>query len=237
MSEYSKKIYPMECDYYRNFPPSAILRDALHHILEDIIRDGCDRKVILARCGAVWMISRMRFEQYAQLTAGDVVVFRTFPRVIENDRYIFYVEVYRGEELVIRFDTVFIPVNQKERKLMSTAELEPLWKVPPREAVSKSLVRLNMEADFTPGGSAAVRFSDCDSNRHLTSPCYLSMICDELKFWGEKENLMEFIQVDFASEVLPGTTLRFETAERDGAKLIRGWKEDGKLAFSAMCRF
>ena len=237
MSEYSRTVYPMECDYNRFLPPSAILRQALDYILEDIKRDGCDRSVIYPKCGAVWMISRMRFYQYRNITAGEVISYHTFPRVIENGHYIFYVEIFCADELVVRFDTVFIPVNAAERKVMSVERLEPLWTAPPRQAQSKYLVRLDMDCEYVKGGKQTVRLSDCDSNRHLTSPGYLALICDELRFWGGEPQLMEFMQVDYASEVMPGTELSFEVGERGGDRLIRGYKPDGKLAFSSMCRF
>lgn len=237
MSDYNREVFPMEGDYNRVQPPSAILRESLDCILEDIKRDGCDRSVIYPALGAVWMISRMRFYQYSQLKVGDVARFHTYPRVIENRRYIFYVEIFRGDELVIRFDTVFIPVNDKERKVMDLQLLEPLWKTPPRTAQSKYLVRLDMDCDFQPGGKQTVRYSDCDCNHHLTSPGYLSLVCDELKFWEGEPKLMQFMQIDYASEVRPGTEISFETGERNGAKLLRGLKPDGKLAFSAMCIF
>lgn len=237
MTEHKLTITHMEGDYNRFLSPASILKHALECILEDIQRDGCDRNVIYPAIGVVWMISRMRFYQYKQVEVRDTINFHTFPRVIENDRYIFYVEVFRGDELVIRFDTVFIPVDAAKRKIVPIEEIEPFWKSPPRRAKSRSLKRLELECEFKPGGRQTVRYSDCDSNRHLTSPGYLALVCDELDFWSGGAKLMQFVQVDFASEVMPGTEISFETGEQNGTKMLRGYKPDGKLAFSAVCKF
>ena len=237
MSEYNIRILPMEGDYNRVLPPATILKQALNCSLEDINRDGCPLEKLTEKLGAVWMISRMRIYQYAQINVWDVLRYHTYPRVIENGRYIFYIEVFRGEELVVRFDTVFIPVYKQARHIVPVELVEPLWNTPPREAESKFLTRLNMDCEYTPGGRQTVRMSDCDCNRHLTSPGYLSLVCDELKFWGDEEHMMQFVQIDYVSEIHPGTEIHFETGERDGMKLLRGYKPDGKLAFSAGCIF
>lgn len=237
MSDYNIRQMPMEADYNRALPPSVILRQSLDCILEDIELQGCDRTVIEREVGAVWMISRMRFYQFSQVHPWDVLRYHTFPRVIENGRYIFYIEIFRGDEMVIQFDTVFIPVDEKRRKIVEVDVIEPFWKDPPRTAESKFLVRLDMDCEFTPGGKQTVRMSDCDTNHHLTSPGYLSLVCDELGFWGGEERMMKFMQVDYVSEVLPGMEISFETGRRGEMRLLRGHKPDGKLAFSAGCIF
>ncbi len=237
MSEYKYRIHPMEGDYFRALSPADILKKALDSVLEDIRRDGCDRDVMFPLLNAVWMISRMRFFQHKVIKIWDELVVRTFPRVIENGRYIMYVEMYVEDELVVEFDAAFMAVNAAQRKTMNIELLEPLWNVPPREAQSKYLMRMDMEADYRPGGRQMVRLSDCDGNRHLTSPGYIDLICNELRFWQGDPRPMEFIQIDYASEVMPETEIRFETAEKDGMHLVRGYKEDGKLAFSAKCKY
>jgi len=237
MTEHKVLITPMECDYNRVLPPATILRQSLNSVLCDIRRDGCDRDVIYAACGAVWMISRMRIYQYKQIEVWDTISYHTYPRVIENGRYIFYVEGFRGDELMLRFDSVFMPVNAEKRKSMDIEEIEPMWKTPPRQAQSKFLTRMDMECDYKPAGTQIVRYSDCDGNGHLTSPAYLYLTCDELGFWGGEERMMRFVQIDYASEIMPGTEVRFEKGEKDGAKLLRGYKSDGRLAFSARCEF
>lgn len=238
MSDYYRKLYPMECDYNGFMSPALVLRQALDYFLEDIRRDGCDKSVLYPKLEAVWMISRMRFQQELPIGMWDEVCFRTHPRVIENGRYIFYVEVYKGEKLALWLDTAFMAVKVRERRTVPLEEIEPLWRTPPRQAQSKHLARMgDMDCTFRPGGRHMVRFSDCDSNRHLTSPGYLALVCDELQFWGRDVHLMRFMQVDYASEVLPGTEIHFELGRDGEAYKLHGYKPDGKLAFSACCIF
>ena len=137
MPEYKRKLYPMECDYNGFMSPALVLRQSLDYILEDIKRDGCDKSTLYPTHEAVWMISRMRFEQKMQIGMWDEVVFKTFPRVIENGRYIFYVEVHKNGELALWLDTAFMAVKVKERRTVPLEDIEPMWKTPPRQAESK----------------------------------------------------------------------------------------------------
>lgn len=238
MSEYSRSVEVMECDFNRHMPPSQILSHCLSITQIDIVRDGCAREILLRELGAVWMISNMRIYQYDNLRPGDMITYRTFPRVIEKNKYIYYVEIYRDGELVIRFDTCYIPVHFEKRKIVPLTEVEPLWNTPPRNAVSRCLTRVRPSCGFTPCGSDTVRLSDCDSNGHMTSAAYLDMACNVLDFWnGDRERLMKMMQVDFHSEVRPGTQISFRIGEEGATRYMQGVKPDGAVAFTASCIF
>lgn len=238
MSEYTKLVETMECDLYRQLPPKQVLEHCMSMTLIDMKADGCDGPALEAGCGAVWMASHARFFQYAPIVPGDLLTFRTFPRVIEGNRYIYYVEVFRGDKMVVRFDSSYIPVHKTERRVLRIAQVEPLWKTPSRTAVSRNLGRLRPDCAFSPCGSAVVRFSDCDINGHMTSGAYFSLVCDALGFWeGEKPRYMRMIQLDFSSEVYPGTPLQFYRGEVNGLLYLRGEKPDGIVAFTAAAVF
>lgn len=238
MAEYIRVVEPMECDYYRHMPPSVILSHCLSVMQCDFVREGCGRGVLQSQHKAVWMISSMRIFQYANLCVGDIITYKTYPRVIENKKYVFYLEIYRGTELIIRFDTNFIAVREAERKIVPVEELEGHWGTPSREAVSRHLQHLRPACEFVDAGGDTVRMSDCDSNHHMTSAGYLSMACDALGFWdGTPARLMRMMQVDFISEVRPGTFVKFQTGEENGIKYMHGVKPDGKIAFTAACDF
>ncbi len=238
MSEFTKLVENMECDLYRQLPPKQILEHCMSMTLIDMKADGCDGPALEAGCGAVWMASHARIFQYAPIVSGDELRYRTFPRVIEGNRYIYYVEVRRNDELIVRFDASYIPVHKTERRVLRIAQVEPLWKTPSRSAVSRNLHRLRPDCEFTPCGSDAVRYSDCDINGHMTSGAYLSMSCDALGFWeSPTPRYLRMIQLDFSSEVFPGTELSFFRGEVNGLYYLKGVKPDGMVAFTAAAVF
>lgn len=238
MAEYIRVVEPMECDFYRHLPPSAILSHCLSVMQCDFVRSGIGRGVIQSAHKAVWMISSMSIRQLANISVGDAIDYRTYPRIIDGKKYIFRIDIYRGIEKVVEFETNFIAVRELERKIVSLEELEPHWSGSAIKAEQHHLRRLRPRCDFTDAGGDTVRMSDCDSNHHMTSAGYLSMACDALGFWkGEGERLMRMMQVDFISEIRPGTFVKFETGEENGVKYMRGVKPDGKIAFVAGCEF
>ncbi len=238
MSEYTKMVETMECDRFRYLPPKQIVEHCMSMTLIDMEADGCDGPALERGCGAVWMASHVRFYQFAPLVPGDFLTYRTFPRVIEGNRYIYYVEVFRGDQMVVRFDSSYIPVDKTARHVLRISQVEPLWKTPSRTARSRNLRRLRPAVDFVPCGGDSVRYSDCDINGHMTSGAYLSLACDGLRFWeSTAPRFMQMIQLDFASEVLPGTRLRYERGEGEGVQYLRGVKPDGTVAFTAACIF
>ena len=205
--------------------------------LIDMKADGCDGDA-LAGLGAVWMASHARLFQYAPIVPGDFLTYRTFPRVIEGNRYIYYVEVYRGDALIARYDASYIPVDKAARHVLRIDQVEPLWKGPSRAAPSRNLHRLRPDVELSPCGGDTVRFSDCDINGHMTSGAYFAMVCDRVGYWeqpAEHPRYMRMIQLDFSSEVLPGTRLEFSRGEVNGLHYLRGTKPDGTVAFTAAC--
>ena len=206
--------------------------------LVDMKADGCDGPALERGCGAVWMASHARIFQYAPIVPGDYLTYRTFPRVIEGNRYIYYVEIYRGDELVVRFDSSYIPVHKTERHVLRIAQVEPLWRTPSRAAQSRNLRRLRPDCELAPCGFDAVRYSDCDINGHMTSGAYFSLACDALGFWESKTpRYLRMMQLDFSSEVMPGTFLEFSRGEVNGLQYLRGVKPDGTAAFTAAAVF
>ena len=238
MSEYQFTAGNMECDYFFQLPPKRILERCLDATLTDQHRDGCGLAELKEHFDAVWMISHMRITQSDFINPDDVITIRTTPRMEKRSCYFYYADLFRGEEQVARWECTYIPVYRVGHHILRLNLLEPLWNTPPMETAPSTMHRLRPDCEFVPCGSDTVRRSDCDKNLHMTSGAYLSLTCDALGYWeSETPRLMRSIQVDFSSEVYPGTLLQFERGEADGVRYLRGIKPDGVVAFSAACEF
>jgi len=238
MSDHIKRVELMECDYYRRFPPKLILESCMGYIVEDITPIGGSTANLYRHCGAVWMLSHMRLKQDADIFPNDLLCFRVHKRVVEGARYIFLVDILRDDKPIAVLDCSFIPVDKAARRVVRLDVVEPIWTEPPRTAESRHLQRMRPKCAFSPCGEDAVRYSDCDWNGHMTSGAYIALACNMLGFWGaEQPRRMRRMQIDYASEVRPGTLLRFERGEEDGVQYLRGVKPDGTVAFTAACEF
>ena len=238
MSEYTLTIENMETDRFRQLSPRLLLEHCLSCLLSDLERDGCGGKAISEAAGAVWMLSHMRLTQSAPILPGDRLLIRTSPRMEKRCCYFFETIILRDDAPIAQLQTSFLPVNSRTRHIVRLSELAALWKAPPREVSPSPLHRLRPNDKFVPCSSDTVRFSDCDGNGHMTSGAYVSLVCDALGFWeSDSPRFMRMMQVDYSSEVYPGTLLRFERGELDGLPCVRGIKPDGKTAFTAVCDF
>lgn len=238
MSEYTIPVVPLDCDYFNLLPPRRLLEHFIDITLREQHRDGCGLEELAAELDAVWMISHARMEQKAPVSAGDVLIYRTEPRMEKRSCYFFFADVERSGEIVAHFECSYIPVYRVSRRILRLSQLTALWNTPPQPTVPSPLHRLHPHCEFLPCGSDEVRFSDCDLNRHMTSGAYVSLLCDALGFWSsETPRIMQHMQLDYSSEVYPGTELRFIRGEADGKQYVRGIKPDGKIAFTAECVF
>jgi len=240
MSDYTLTVETMECDFFFQLPPKQILEHCLSATLTDLQNDGCGLDRLEKELGAVWMLSHIRYTQTAPIHPGDVLTYRTYPRIEARHSYIFQVDILRENEPVIRFDSAYIPVHKTQRHILRLNCLEPLWKTPARPAPPdlQPLRSLRPSCEFYPCGNDKVRLSDCDKNHHMTSGAYLSMVCNALGYWeSDTPRSLKMMQVDFSHEVYPATVLHFERSETDGLHYVRGIKPDGKIAFSAVCDF
>lgn len=238
MSEYIKTVETMENDRFRQLPPKLILEHCLSCILTDMQEDGGSREALYEAAGAVWMLSHVQFTQKSPIVPGDELLLRISPRMEKRSCYLYDAEILRGTETVVVLQATFVPVNKSSRHIVRIGQLTGIWKTPPREARASTMHRLRPDCVFSPCGSDEVRFSDCDCNGHMTSGAYLSLACNALGFWeSDVPRFMKMMQVDYSSEVYPGTLLRFEHGELNGVRYVRGVKPDGKIAFTAACEF
>ena len=238
MSDHIKRVELMECDYYRRFPSKLLLEYSMGFIMDDITPIGGGTENLYRQCGAVWMLSHSRILQEEDIFPYDVLCFRVHRRVVEGARYVFLIDILREDRPIARLDCSFIPVDKQARRVVRLEQVEKIWTEPPRTAESKHLQRMRPKCAFYPCGEDTVRYSDCDWNGHMTSGAYVALACNMAGFWGAQEpRRMRKIQIDYASEVYPGTRLTFERGEEDGVQYLRGVKPDGKIAFTAACEF
>ena len=236
MQEITRIIEAMECDYHRTLPPKMLLEHTLSVLLEKMIAAGGSRQRLFESTGAVWMLSHARFQQYFPLYPCDILNYNVFPRVMEGAHYRLCAEASVGDKKVFDFAFGIIPVHTADRRILRLEQAEPIWSTSAVTDDREPLVRLRPDCEFTPCGSDTVRMSDCDINHHMTSGAYAALACDALNFWGGSETRhMKQMQIDYCSEVKPGTLLNFECGVAENAHFVRAIKPDGKKAFIAKC--
>ena|GEM_PF-4229149 len=236
--DYEREVLSLDCDYHRLMPPSEIARIALGYCMESITADGGGRKELYEEFGAVWMITRLQMRQFDHVCAGDGLIYRTYPRCKSGGKYIYKIDVLRGEDKVASVDSMYIPVHFEKRTLIPIKRVDGIWKTPAAPEATNLFPKIRAHGEFSAHSKKVAAMSDCDPNKHVTTTRYIAMVCDCAGFWDDNSpNLMSRFQIDFTQEVLPGETMNFMRCGEDGMRVVRGKTAEGKTQFTATCQF
>ncbi len=235
MREYVHSLLPMYTDYYCHASPGELARMMIGDTVMQMEADGIPRQRLIDLKNGAWMVDKFRLEQFAPVEYGEKITVSISPRREKGVRIYYTAEASVNGRPAARAQLSFFAVEFYERRILRLSELKPLWNTPaePGQNMEKAVWR----GDMHPAGSYTVRMSDCDSNRHLSSPKYLDYICDITGFWADGEKLCALMQVDYVSECRPSEELHFSAAEDGSTVYVRGTHADGDTAFDAVCRY
>lgn len=237
MAKLELTIHPMETDFYGYVAPETLIRLAVDVSDMQSDEDGLPGNKLYEELGAVWMLAKLQLKQFAPIVSGDHITVTITPRAIEGVRYLRVADFLRGGERVAECACVFIPVLFDERSIVRPDQVEALYAARPDSELRVRVGRVRVPANAAVTYEDTVRDSDCDSNRHFSSPKYAAMICDALGFWRGGEGIMKRLQIDFHNECRAGEKLFMHTAEQDGVKYILGKDSQDRQIFAAACEF
>ncbi len=228
-------IHPSDTDMFDFAPPAALLHQALYSTMLRAEYDGLPAHALLEKLNAVWMLAAMRLELRRPIHPLETVRFSVSSRLLAGGTYTRRIQLDIGEEQVGDAFMNFIVVEKDARRIVRPKVLEEIWQLPMEQVDFQRLRRLRPPENWQEAGTVAIRCSDCDANGHLYSMNYASLACDCAQYWEGERKFMRAIQVDFSSEVRPGTLLQMERETVDGVVYIRGVKPEGATAFYAAC--
>ena len=84
-------------------------------------------------------------------------------------------------------------------------------------------------------GTVCPPISGKPAGNDICTPLCPEAPLDSLNGESEKPRYIRMLQLDFCSEVKPGTLLEFSRGEEFGLLYLRGTKPDGTVAFIAAC--
>lgn len=232
MGIYKHKVGIMYIDFCANASPAELARIIIGDAVAQISCDGIPRDVLWKKCGAAWMVDKYRFSQQKNIKFSQNIEVLLSPRREKGVRIYYTAEVFCNNELVATAEISFFAVLFFERSILRLKELEKFWTTPALRGANmqKSTCHMAMEEKLR----ERVRFSDCDSNMHLSSPKYIDFICDAIGYWEDGESLFETMQIDYVSECRAGQELVMSVANDGEMTYVRGSREDGTVTFDSM---
>ena len=233
MSIFIHGVQPMYTDYYFKLPPAEMARMIISDTIFQLDYDGIPRLRLIEEKQGAWMVDKFRLEQLRPISYPEVMEVDIQPRREKGVRIYYTALVRVKDELVARAEISFFAVNYLQRSIIRLSELEHMWNCPAEKG--KNMEKAAYKGEMELLTKINVRYSDCDSNRHLTSPKYLDYVCDITDYWGGEEKLCSLMQVDYVSECRPGEELSIYTAREGDRLFVRGVHAAGTTAFDAVC--
>jgi len=235
MSVFTHGVQPMYTDFYFKIPPAELARMIISDTIFQLDYDGIPRLRLIEEKHGAWMVDKFRLEQMRAISYPDVIEVDVQPRREKGVRIYYSALVKVDGELVAKAEISFFAVEFLERRILRLSELSHMWK----ESAQKgnNMEKAAYRGEMSPCGKYTVRYSDCDSNRHLTSPKYLDYVCDVTGYWSGGEKLCALMQVDYVSECRPGEEISFLCHNEEEKTYIRGVHADGSTAFDAVCAY
>jgi len=238
MRVYDYPVPPYDMDLYSALPPARLIKyciDATRRAGED---DGLPADRLLREAGGVWMIARLRVNQYSPIRGREVLGIGVHDLGMEKTSFIRDLDITRGDEaahgveLAAQARICYIVVSPTERKILRPGAVLPLWgENPPRP--KEGLTKIHAPGELSELAQTRVRWADCDLNGHFSSSNYADLICEAGGYWANGPALMRELQIDFNAELKPGEPVILSAAGDGAYTVMRGVHADGAAGFTA----
>jgi acyl-CoA thioesterase FadM len=234
---FEQYIRYLETDIYDNAKPSTMIRLGIDGVSQKAEQEGAPFEKLLEEINAVWMLARLRYEQFLPVRGGDTLSVEITPRSIEGSIYFREAFYYnKAGSLAAKCTMASMAVEKDTRHIFRASEIDRMFEQPPREIESLGLRRLRVREDLPDTAKAFVRYSDCDANGHLAGTAYADFACECAGYWDSPKLCTE-LQIDYSSECPAGSTIELASKHSEDGFLLRGTRQDGTLSFTAGGRF
>ncbi len=229
-----------EADLNRRWKPSCFFQAMQHAAGRHAASWGYDYDTLLA-AGKVWILSRLRIRFDAFPTEGEQVTIRTWPRGIS--RRVFFVRDFEfhgadGRSLAVA-TSAWVLLDPVARRLLTPQALE--HSLPHNDglvALADPLEKIRLPDGLPERLTVGAGYSAVDMLGHVNNARYVEWACDSLPLELFRERRLQWLQVNYQSEVRPGERVAVHAGEHDGAWGIYGRNLDrGQRAFEAVAEF
>lgn len=205
------KLLTCQCDMYGSWLPSAIL-DAMQEAAGKHCEVLSLGKKQMDELGFVWVLSRAKVHMNKLPQYGDIVSVETYPTAC---RHLFYprANIFRDEngEEIGYANSLWMLVDKATRKVTQSSEVQSRLpdtsQLNSRTGLPATVHALDGEVQKN---FLTLRFTDFDLNQHVNNTKYLDFCCDGLGYDVMKQCQMLHFEVNYESEILPGSQVRTE---------------------------
>lgn len=199
--------------------------------------EGGSEQRLMEQLHAVWMIRRIKFEQFRHIRLGDELVGYSSSRSVCGRQYAQLGELYFEGRLAARIQLMIMPVQLRGRRRLSCQDTEPLFDVPPRNE-AQSFERLPTIDGFPYTAERLFTEADCDANAsHLSFYYYPELFRSLTGYWDGERPLISQMQIDYIRECLNGDRIRMGAIPQGQGFKVQALHKNGRPCFNAYCEY
>ncbi|NLS79269.1 MAG: hypothetical protein GXY76_18630 [Chloroflexi bacterium] len=200
------RVSAMECDFKRELKPAAIFRHLSEAAAVHATQLGVGFEAMYAR-NLFWVHSRMRIRFCRFPRADEVVTLRTWPKdILRRLLYIRDFEVLDAEgERIAAATSAWLIIDATSRRLVSPKAVDlALPAASRRVGLDEPLDRLDLALEGEERLRVRAGYSAVDILGHVNNSRYVDWICDAFPIEMYRDQRLEWLQVNYDHEVLPG---------------------------------
>lgn len=196
--------------------------------------EGAGKIPLRENFNAVWMIRRLKLEQFMPIPVGTELHGFGSGRTMLTSSYVVRGEYYCGDALAARMDFLVMPVEFDTRQKLELETVETLYTTKPANFVP-AFERLPMYKGLDYPLRTKIKPEDCDGNKHFAAANYAELICRQLSYYDKPGNFFKVLQMDFVREITAGKTLKLSVRSKDSGYNIQGKHMNDYPCFNAYC--
>lgn len=230
-------IHPIECDFNQQWKPSAIIQHLTDIAGLHAAELGVGFDDMLAQ-NLYWVHSRMKVIFLNRPHSNQHITIRTWPRTIY--RRLLYIRDFEvlddsGARLMVA-SSAWVIINAATRRM-----------APPRSfnlTIPEVHIPIGMDGplehlDPVQGGEERLRmragYSAIDLVGHVNNSRYVEWVCDAFPLEMFKRRELDFLQINYEHEVLPGEQVAILVSPVEGDPNL--WAVEGNNLTTSTCSF
>ena len=211
------RINSFDCDINNNWKPASFFQYMTEAAHLHAARLGAGYDEMIPR-GLTWVHARMKIKFLRFPHIGETVVIRTWPKTIQQK--LFFIRDFElvdpAGELLAQATSAWLIINTSTRRLVPPRlvglELPGLES---RYGLNEALEKLALEEDGEERLLAQAGYSSIDIIGHTNNSRYVEWICDAFPFNLHRHQHIDWMQVNYIHEVLPGEDVSVRARQLD----------------------
>lgn len=167
-----------------------------------------------------WVLSRLKLQFYRFPMFGDEITIRTWPKTIQQK--IFFIRDFEilakdGTKLAAA-TSAWLIIDASTRKMVPTAAAHlDLPSIPEKHGLEGPLERIGLRGAGVNRLNVKAGYSVVDMQGHVNNSRYIQWVCDCFPWEMYRTKLLDWIQINYDNEILPGDEVELLVDQPDPA--------------------